>query len=65
MDAVSYAVTKVRQAIPRQLLDEAFKPQRYDPFRNTRRYDNVLTQSIDDLIKIKVIEGMVSKLEQM
>lgn len=60
MDAVSYAVTKVRQTIPRQLLDEAFKPQRYDPFRNTRRYDNVLTQSIDDLIKIKVIEGMVS-----
>lgn len=65
MDAVSYAVTKVRQSIPRQLLDEAFKPQRYDPFRNTRRYDNVLTQSIDDLIRTKVIDGMVAlDLEQ-
>lgn len=59
MDAVSYCVSKVRQHIPRQLLDEAFKPQRYDPIRSVRRYDNVLSQSIDDLIRTKIVEGMV------
>lgn len=60
MDAVSYCVTKVRQHIPRQLLDEAFKPQRYDPIRSVRRYDNVLSQSMDDLIRTKIVEGMVA-----
>lgn len=60
MDAVTYAVSKVKQSIPRQLLDEAFKPQRYDPIRSVRSYDNVLTQSIDDLIRTKVIDAMVA-----
>ncbi len=60
MDAVSYCIAKIRQHVPRQLLDEAFKPQRYDPIRAVRRYDNVLSQSIDDLIRTKVMEGMVA-----
>lgn len=65
MDAVSYCIAKIRQNIPRQLLDEAFKPQRYDPIRSVRRYDNVLSQSIDDLIRTKIMEGMVAlDLEQ-
>lgn len=66
MDAVSYCVSKIRQHIPRQLLDEAFKPQRYDPIRSVRRYDNVLSQSLDDLIRTKIMEGMVGiDLEQI
>lgn len=60
MDTVSYCVAKIKQVIPRQLLDEAFKPQRYDPVRQVRRYDNVLAQSIDDLIRTHVIEGVVA-----
>lgn len=61
MDAVAYCVSKIKQAIPRQLLDEAFKPQRYDPIRSVRRYDNVLSQSMDDLIRTKIMEGMVAE----
>ncbi len=59
-DTVSYAITRIKRAIPKALLDEAFLPQRYEPGRKTRMYGNVLAQSIDDQIKTKIIDGFLA-----
>lgn len=59
-DTLSYAISRIKRAIPKALLQEAFLPQRYDPGRKTRSYGNVLAQSLDDQIKSKVITGWIA-----
>lgn len=59
-DAVSYAISRIKREIPPPILREAFLPQRYDPTRKTRRYDNVLVQSIDDQIRTRIIDGFIA-----
>ena len=59
-DAVSYAISRVKRAIPAQLLQEAFLPQRYDPTRKTRRFDSVLAQSLEEQIKARIIDSYIA-----
>lgn len=60
MDPVQVAIMRVKAEIPRDILSQAFMPKRYDPTRRDRYFDNVSSTSIDEQIKLQVIEGRVS-----
>jgi len=60
MDPVQVAIMRVKAEVPRDLLDQAFMPKRYDPTRRDRYFDNVSTTSIDEQIRLHVIEGRVA-----
>lgn len=60
MDPVSVAINNVKFEIPREILNQAFMPKRYDPTRRVRFQDNVFATSIDELIRTVVVEGRVA-----
>lgn len=60
MDPISVAIMRVKAEIPREILNQAFMPKRYDPTRKERYYDNSIAMSIDELIRSVVIEGRVA-----
>ena len=60
MNPVTVAIQRVKYEIPRDLLNQAFQARRYDPLRRERYSDNTTAVSLDELIRIAVIEGRVS-----
>lgn len=60
MDPVSVAIMRVKHEIPRDILEQAFLPKRYDPRRQERYHDTAHSGSLDYLIKTAVVDGRVS-----
>ncbi len=60
MDPISVAISNVKFEIPREILNQAFMPKRYDPTRRVRFQDNVFATSIDEQIRTVVVEGRVA-----
>lgn len=60
MDPVSNAIRKLKLAIPKEILSEAFSPRRYDATRQARYRDTAMIGSLDAQIRKQVIDGQVS-----
>lgn len=60
MDPVQVAIMRIKREIPRDILEQAFLPKRYDATRKDRYFDNVSAVSIDEQIRLQVIEGRVA-----
>lgn len=60
MDPVTAAIVRVTHEIPFDILKLAFMAKRYDPTRQDRFYDNVAGTSIDEQIRLQVVEGRVA-----
>lgn len=60
MNPITVAIQRVKNEIPRDLLNQAFTARRYDPLRKDRYADNITAVSIDELIRVAVIEGRVA-----
>jgi hypothetical protein len=60
MDPVTTAINNIKFEVPREILNQAFMPKRYDPTRRVRYQDNVFAASIDELIRTIVVDGRVA-----
>lgn len=60
MDPIRVSIMRTKAEIPRDILIQTFMPQRYDPIRQERFYDNTLPVAIDELIRTTVIDGRVA-----
>lgn len=59
MNPINIAISRVKFEIPREIINEAFAPRRYDPARNERFRDNRIPVGVDSVIRREVIEGRV------
>lgn len=61
MDPISVAMVSIMNgAIPRDILKQAFTARRYDGIEAERYFDSTLGTSIEEQIRLKVIEGRVA-----
>lgn len=61
MDPISVAMVRIMNGgIPRDILKQAFTARRYDPTADDRYFDNSLGTTIEEQIRLKVIEGRVA-----
>lgn len=60
MDPVSVALMRVKAEIPREILEQAFLPRRYDPTRRERYADRVHAGNLDYLMKTEVVDARVA-----
>lgn len=61
MDPVSVAMLRIMKGgIPRDILKQVFTAKRYDPTADDRYFDNSLGTSVEEQIRLKVIEGRVA-----
>lgn len=61
MDPITVAINNIMFGdIPRQVLNQAFMPKRYDATRRTRFQDNVYPSSLSELIRTIVVDGRVA-----
>jgi len=59
MDLFSYCQDQIKWEIPREIIQEAFMPRKYDPARRERYRDNQLGLNVDSIIRREVLEARV------
>lgn len=60
MDPVAVALMRIKHEVPRDVLEQAFLPSRYDPTRHERYSDKVHSGNLDFLIRTQVVDARVS-----